>query len=412
MSLDTLIPNRNEDRAAAAIAARAPFVCGGLIAAYVVAIGAMWATSSNGLDALGRPLGTDFSNVWAAGRLVLEGAPAAPYDLAAHYGEQVKRFGAGVPFYGWHYPPMFLFLAAALGALPYLAALVVWQAATLPLYLAAIVKILGARRGVLLAAVAFPAVFVNLTHGHNGFLTAGLFGLGLALLDRRPVVSGALLGLLAYKPQFAALLPLALIASGRWPALFAAAATAAASAALSLAVFGWDTWAGFFASGTFTRTVVLEAGDTGWHKIVTAFAAARGLGASVPFAYAVQGIVALAAITLTVRLWRSDAAFGAKAAALLAGSLLVTPYALDYDMMLLAPALAFLVRDAAATGWRRGEPIALAFAFLAPLVARTVAEATHLPLGLFAIAALFAVALRRGGAAVTQSGSFAHAVGR
>ncbi|MFC7052764.1 glycosyltransferase family 87 protein [Hansschlegelia quercus] len=391
---------------------RAPFVCGGLVLAYVVAIGAMWATSSNGLDALGRPLGTDFSNVWAAGRLVLEGAPAAPYDLAAHYAEQVKRFGAGVPFYGWHYPPMFLFLAAALGALPYIAALIVWQAATLPLYLAAIVRILGARRAVLLAAVAFPAVFVNLTHGHNGFLTAGLFGLGLVMLDRRPLLAGALLGLLAYKPQFAALLPLALIASGRWPTFFAAAAAAATSAALSLAAFGWEAWAGFFASGTFTRTVVLEAGDTGWHKIVTAFAAARGLGASVPAAYAVQGIVAFATVVLIVRLWRGDAPFGPKAAALLAGSLLVTPYALDYDMMLLAPALAFLVRDASATGWRRGETVVLAFVYLSPLVARTVAEATHLPLGLFAIAALFAAALRRGGASVTQSGSFAHAVGR
>ena len=31
----------------------------------------------------------------------------------------------------------------------------------------------------LLLALAFPAVFVNLGHGHNGFLTAALIGFAL-----------------------------------------------------------------------------------------------------------------------------------------------------------------------------------------------------------------------------------------
>src|SRR4051812_44684141 len=45
---------------------------GGLL--YLVA-------SSDGLiDYQGRPLGTDFSNVYAAGTYVLDGQPAAPFD--------------------------------------------------------------------------------------------------------------------------------------------------------------------------------------------------------------------------------------------------------------------------------------------------------------------------------------------
>ena len=54
------------------------------------------------------------------------------------------------------------------------------------------------RRGgdrALLLALAFPAVFVNLGHGHNGFLTAALIGFALLWLDRRPVVAGILFGL-------------------------------------------------------------------------------------------------------------------------------------------------------------------------------------------------------------------------
>ena len=49
-------------------------------------------------------------------------------------------------------------------------------------------------------ALAFPAVLVNIGHGQNGLLTAPLIGGALAVLDRRPIVAGILIGLLAYKP--------------------------------------------------------------------------------------------------------------------------------------------------------------------------------------------------------------------
>jgi hypothetical protein len=49
-------------------------------------------------------------------------------------------------------------------------------------------------------------------------------------------------------------------------------------------------------------------------------------------------------------LWRSSAAYPLKAAALAIGCALATPYSLDYDLMLLAPAIAYLALD----GWARG----------------------------------------------------------
>jgi hypothetical protein len=103
---------------------------GGLV--YLVA-------TSDGLnDYQGRPLGTDFSNVYAAGTYVLEGRPAAPFDPRLQHAREKEIFGAATPFYGWHYPPLFLFVAAALALLPYQLALIVWQAATLLLYLLSI----------------------------------------------------------------------------------------------------------------------------------------------------------------------------------------------------------------------------------------------------------------------------------
>ena len=81
--------------------------------------------------------------------------------------------------------------------------------------------------------------------GHNGFLTAALLGAALIQLDRRPLLAGLLIGLLAYKPQFGLLIPLVLAASGRWRAFFAAAATVIVLALLVTLAFGVDVWTAF-----------------------------------------------------------------------------------------------------------------------------------------------------------------------
>jgi hypothetical protein len=372
--------------------------CAMLLVMPLFAIGG-WIFLSNGmLDALGRPIGTDFSNVWNAGRLVLSGEPWAAYDPVRHYAEQQATFGVrDVPFYGWHYPPMFLMVAGLLALVPYPVALAAWMGTTLPLYVAAVRAILPAapRLEVTIAALAFPAVFVNLSHGQNGFLTAGLIGLALALLDRRPLVAGVLIGALAYKPQFGVLIPLVLMATGRWRAFMSAAITVIAIAGASLALFGVKTWEAFQDSLPFTRTVVLEAGNTGWEKIQSAFSAVRHLGGGIELAYAAQGLTMAIAAACLVWLWRSQAAYPLKAAGLIAASVLATPYVLDYDLMALAPAIAFMVAHGLARGFKDWEITALAFVWATPLVARTIADATLVPLGLIATVTLFALALRR-----------------
>ncbi len=62
------------------------------------------ATSDGLIDYQGRPLGTDFSNVYTAGRMVLEGEPAAAFDPRLEHAREQQIFGEKTPFYGWHYP--------------------------------------------------------------------------------------------------------------------------------------------------------------------------------------------------------------------------------------------------------------------------------------------------------------------
>src|SRR6516165_12782915 len=130
----------------------------------------------------------------------------------------------------------------------------------------------------LLVASAFPATFVNIGHGQNGFFTAALLGGALHLLDRRPLIAGVLIGLLAYKPQFGMLIPIALIAAWRWNTIAAAIATIATLIAISFLTLGSGVWHAFADSTNFTQTIVLEQGNTGWEKIQSVFSAARNLG--------------------------------------------------------------------------------------------------------------------------------------
>ncbi len=368
-----------------------------LLAAYVAAIVALLATKDGINDRFGRPLGTDFANVYAAGRMALEGRAASAYDWHAHH--EVQKTVAGrpdTPYFGWHYPPAFLLIALALAPLSYLGALLVYQATTLAAYLAVVCRI-APRPGVWLPALAFPAVFVNLGHGHNGFLTAALIGGALLALDRRPLLAGALIGCLAYKPQFGVLIPLVLAATGRWRVFAAAAATVVALSLVTLLMFGGATWVAFWQSMTLTQRIVLEEGATGFHKMQSVFAGLRLIGIQAGVAYGAQALIALCLAAAIVALWRSTAAFELKAAGLILASLLATPYALDYDLVIVAPALAFLAVHGMREGFAPYEITLLVLVWALPLFARNFAALSLIAIGPLVLLGLLALVLWRAG---------------
>jgi len=384
---------------------RVRFIAGALLFASAAGFLFLVATAHGSVDLQGRPLGTDFSNVYAAGTYVLGGDTNAAFDPPQQFAREQAIFGAATQFYGWHYPPYFLFVAAPLALLPYGLALAVWQVVTLGLYLLAmrgIVKtaspdlpLSGGGKEWLLLALAFPAVLINIGHGQNGFLTAALLGGALLVLDRRPVLAGILFGLLIYKPQYGLLLPIVLAASGRWKCFAAAAAAVVVLTVATTLTFGVSVWSAFLESTHFTRTVVLEQGNTGWYKIQSVFAWARMWGAPIPWAYAVQGAAAVALAAVLAWLWRSAAPYPLKAAALCLATILATPYSFDYDMMVLAPAMAFLAVDGFVRGFGPWEKTLLAALWLTPLLARSVAHISLVPLGVPVMLAVFVLILRR-----------------
>ena len=310
-----------------------------------------WIFDENGLG-----IPPDFVNVWSAGRLVLDGHPALAYDWDIQKQVQVAVLGQSYEGnFAWHYPPPFLFVAATLAHFPYSTAFLGWAAVSFVPYLAAMRAIVGRSFGFLLAA-AFPVVFTNTLVGQNGFLTASLIGGTLVLLPRRPVLSGICLGLLSYKPQYGLLFPLVLIAAAQWRVFFAAGVVAMLLAALSWFVFGIESWQAFVHWMPMFNKAFLVEGRAPWGKMQSIFALTRYFNGPESFAWMLQWIMSGAVAILLALLWRSrNVRYPLKAAALAAGTLLVTPYLFLYDEMVLAIAVAFLVRIGLDEGFERHE---------------------------------------------------------
>jgi hypothetical protein len=341
----------------------------------------------------------DFVGVWAAGRLALDGQPQAAYDWSAH--KTVEDLAAGSPFegtYPWLYPPSFLLVATVLALVPYGLAHLMWPIVTSAAYLVSIRAIIQHRTAILLAA-AFPGAMANLVAEQNGFLSAGLFGGALVLMERSPVLSGCLLGLLSYKPQFGVLIPLALIAGGRWRVLCSAAAVAVALAAVSWVAFGTATWAAFGSAIFGATRVVLADHAANWHKLQTVFGLVRALGGSETTAWSLQAATIVACAGLTWMTWHRTIAFQLQAAALVAASLLATPYMYIYDLVVLAIPMAFLVELGRTGGFRPGEIGGLAAVSLLvlsyPLVEAPVGLAATLIVTWLVARRAFPIGLRR-----------------
>jgi arabinofuranan 3-O-arabinosyltransferase len=287
---------------------------------------------------------TDFVNGFGAGKLALGGMPTAAYDIAAHKQAQIEIVGHD--FEGtlaWFYPPTYLLVAAALASFPYATAWLGWICLTFAGYLAAMRAIIGDRVAIYLAC-AFPPVLSNILVGQNGFLSAGLLGASLALMERRPWISGCLLGLLTYKPHLGLLFPIVLLAAGQWRALLSASAVAIALIVASYLAFGRATWDAFFHSLSWGSHAIFSDGYVTWGKLQSVFGLVRFMHGSETLAWSIQGSVVVASAVMLCAMWRRRFPFALKAAALAIGALLSTPYLFLYDLVVLAVPMAFLLR--------------------------------------------------------------------
>src|ERR1700730_3508515 len=295
----------------------------------------------------------DFCWIWVTGKLAVSSHPSLIYDPALFTDAQGAFLGTSeCHFLNFSYPPTVLLFTYPLGLLPYMAAFAAWIVVTIVLYLAAVYAIIPRPAAVILALTPM-AVPVNILLGHNGFLTAGLIGLSLVFVERRPCLSGILFGLLTYKPQFGVLFPLALLASRNWRTLCWATASSVVLSVAAAAAFGYQGWPSFI--------------DLLWHRnstlspdgveleLESIYGLLYWAGISTWLSWTVHLAVAVVVATAVCAVWAKPIPHSLKAAMLCIGALTVTPYVLRYDLCILSIPVAFLVKDGLSRGFLAGE---------------------------------------------------------
>jgi hypothetical protein len=166
---------------------------------------------------------------------------------------------------------------------------------------------------------------------------------GLLCLPKRPAMAGVLFGLLTIKPHLGLALALFLLIRREWTAIAAAVVTTAVLVIASIALWGLEIWSLYIQASQGIMTILADRTDSViGDKMQSGFALAAPF---VPWnvALALHIVLAIAALGAMAFVVRKGADFGIQSAAVIAATLLVTPYSFLYDSTMLTAALAFLL---------------------------------------------------------------------
>jgi hypothetical protein len=274
---------------------------------------------------------------------------------------------APLPFPLFPYPPVYLLLVVPFAMLPVGWSLLLSQLAQFAALGWALRKVAPDKSWLFFLAGAFlaPAASNNAVAGSNALLVAALIVGGMALVSTRPLLAGALIGVLVFKPQYAPLPFLALLAAGEGRALAAAIVSAAALCLLSAVLFGPSLWLDWFNVYLHPQAVAgVNATDWGhiWDESVSTCVSL--LGAPHWLATTAQVLAAVVAVVFT---WQAFRARNPQRLAILCcAALLANPHVSNYDLILAAIA-SFLALQAVSESSSPRVLMLPLLAWLAPL---------------------------------------------
>ena len=354
---------------------------------YAVILGLAWlALMVNSYSKAMGADGTDFLAFWGAGQIVAGGDPAAAYDLARQ--EAVQTATGATGWFAFVNPPPFLFIAAPLGLMPFPFAWIAWVVVTFALWAWASIQVFPRFWPIVLI---YPGALLAAGHAQTGLLTGALLVAAVALAERRPLVSGALIGVLIIKPHLALLLPFWLAGAGRWRVFVAAGASVLGLLGLSWLVFGTETMLAYTTSWDASAALMRTASPEFYQRMATPYSQ-LSLFTTQSVALAVHGAIALAMIALaSLSAKRFGGDILASGALVLAATALTSPYLFSYDLPFLILPTLWLVREGLRGGFRDYEKLACVALFFAPYVTR--AAALPLEVNLMPLASLLLVGL-------------------
>ena len=350
------------------------------------------------------PLGGDFISFYAASKLALSGHAAGAWDISAHSLAEHSLFPGFDGYLAFFYPPPYLLLCWPLALLPYGGSALIWTIGTTVtafwLWRAFFRQLRPEMAMPLSVMLAFPAVWINIACGQNGAVTLAILTGGFLLTDRRSLIAGLVLGLMVIKPQLAIGLPFvlggaALANPGRWRVFLATGFSALVLCGLAWLAVGQAGYDAFFANSTFAREA-LDQGLVDPALMQSLYGSLRVLSLPMPAAYLIQAMlsatVLMIAAYIAFKYRPSGRALGALT---VSTTVLATPFLLDYDLLITALPLGWLVLTGARNGFRNWEKLGLLAAFGLPLVSRQLAQQAHLPIAPLVLLVVFMFVVRR-----------------
>jgi len=312
-------------------------VAGAAAAAAVSALYSVWLWISN---YLGDNFHNDFTFYYAAARLGLARGWSHLYELRLQQ-EQLDAIGSHITvaqLARYVSPPPLAWLVTPLTLLPYQVAYWLWSTLLVgALVLAWHLAAPGAGRArviFLVAAIGWLPIVYGLQLGQPALLVAAGVAACYALLRRgRDVEAGAVLGVLVVKPQLALLVPVVLLASGRWRAFASSVVMLAALTVASLLALGPSGVTDYLSRLNFATTIPENQAQTlaGWIHNLEA-------------TRVVQGFVAAWTVGVAYRLRRRGPAVVLAVA--LIGGLAASPYVHYDDLAMLGLACLLFLRTA------------------------------------------------------------------
>ena len=317
-------------------------------------LGGVAALVSIGFDLVvhdsGKLFGRDFTNLWVAGRLVVEQRAGCAFDVSCFRDAMLGELHI-LTVQNYSYPPSALFMAVPFGLLPYYAALALWTICGALFFIWTARPFLPKGFAPYLAVLT-PAATINIWNGHYGFILGGLWLLFFRNLDPHPRRAGVFAALLTFKPHLG--LMVAASSLRRRTTLVSGIIATIAIVLLSGEAFGWDTWGAFLTDTTAAQLHLLERGASVFYfrLMPSAYVAfGRGTGGLVA-----QLLFAGAAVALLTRYRRWDAFSAATA------TFVIVPYCFNYDMTVACLGFAILLFDRwSSLGWPQRASLVLAF---------------------------------------------------
>lgn len=310
-----------------------------ILALMVMVIGARIVYYTGSLPDLGGNGVSDFDLFHVIAKAIGGGELAKAYSIESLM-DLMEKYGSFREPIPWAYPPPFNLVLAPLGLMPIALAYALFLGTTFAAWLWVLKRQAGAMM-ILPILITFPGVFVELSAGQNGFLTAFLLGLAATWMLENRNKAGVPLGLMVIKPHLAVTFGLASLLKRRWSVIAIAAVSALFVCALATLAFGIEIWPAYRAA-VKENIGFLDKGYFPTARMVTAYAVVQSLNLGSSLAFAAQTLVTVLVLAANVHLGLKKDLRTALGFALVTAPM-ISPYAYDYDTPIATVGLALVI---------------------------------------------------------------------